>query len=161
MKITRIINQRTGQLSHLEIDDARITYRNFEGRGTDYNKEGDRNFALIIPDPELAEELREEGWNIKIKEPRTPDEEPFMFLPVKVGFNEYGPNIYLTSGNNQRELGPDTVSVLDRARLIRVDLDIRPYDWSRPGGASGRSAWLKGLHAEQELNRFARRYDEE
>lgn len=159
MKITRIINQRTGQLSHLEIDDARITYRNFEGRGTDYNKEGDRNFALIIPDADLAEELREEGWNVKIKEPRTPDEEAFMFLPVKLAFNEYGPNIYLYSGNNKRELNPATVGVLDRARLTRVDLDIRPYDWSRPG-ASGRSAWLKGMRAEQELDRFALGYDD-
>lgn len=160
MKITRIINQRTGQLSHLEIDDARITYRNFEGRGTDYNKEGDRNFALIIPDLDLAEELREEGWNVKIKEPRTPDEEPFMFLPVKLAFNGYGPTICLCSGNNERELGPDNVGVLDKARLTRVDLDIRPFDWTRPG-ASGRSAWLRGLRAYQEPNRFAARYDEE
>lgn len=160
MKITRVTNPRTGNLSHLEIDDARITYKNFEGRPTDYNKAGDRNFALVIDDPEVAEELRDEGWNVKIKEARTPDEEPFMYLPVKIGFNEYGPNIYLYSGNHKRVLGPETIGCLDRARLTRVDLDIRPYDWSRPG-ASGRSAWLRGLRAEQELDRFSAGYEYE
>ena len=155
MQITRISNPRTGMISHLEIDDARIVYRNFEGRGTDYNKEGDRNFAIVIPSQELAEELREDGWNVKIKEPKTPDEDVFMYLPVKLAFNDYGPNIWLHNRRVKRQLGPDTVGCLDRVRLASVDLDIRPYDWTRPNGDSGRSAWLKGLRANQALDRFS------
>ena len=42
----------------LQIDDARITYKNFKGEGTKYNRAGDRNFALIIPDKEIADDLK-------------------------------------------------------------------------------------------------------
>ena len=42
----------------LQIDDARIIFRNFRGEGGKFNKEGDRNFALIIPNEEMAEALQ-------------------------------------------------------------------------------------------------------
>ena len=50
----------------LQIDDARITYKNFEGRGDKYNRQGDRNFVLIIPEENMAQELINQGWNVKI-----------------------------------------------------------------------------------------------
>ena len=83
----------------LQIDDARIIYRNFSGAPSKFNREGDRNFAVVIPDQEMADRLVEEGWNIKIKPPREDGDEPFMFLPVKVKFNDHGPHVYLITGN--------------------------------------------------------------
>ena len=41
----------------LQIDNARITYKNFAGRGDKFNREGDRNFALIIPTTEFCDAL--------------------------------------------------------------------------------------------------------
>ena len=115
----------------VQIDDARIIYRNFAGAPSKFNREGDRNFAVVIEDQDIAEALTEKGWNVKIKPPREEGDEPFMFLPVKVKFNERGPRVYLQNslgGRNRVTLDEDTVGILDNVDITNVDLDIRPYD---------------------------------
>lgn len=144
---------------HLQMDDARLIFRNFEGRGDQYNREGDRNFAVIIPTQEMANALIDAGWNVTIKTPNAPGEEPFMYLKVKVAFNAYGPSVYLNSAGNPRTLTAETVGMLDKINLARVDLDIRPYDWTY-ANRSGRTAYLERIHVVQELDRFAARYAE-
>lgn len=149
----------------LQIDDARIIYRNFSGAASKFNREGDRNFAVIIPNQELADKLIDEGWNVKIKPPRDEDDEPFMYLPVKVKFNDRGPNVYLITGNKKNQLDEESISCLDDVDILSVDLDIRPYDWviqeGTPNEKSGRSAYLQSIAVVQELDRFAERYGEE
>ena len=144
----------------LQIDDARIIYRNFAGRGDKYNREGDRNFAVLIPDEKLADELVERGWNVKIKPPREDGDTPFMFLPVKIKFNDRGPNVYLKTGDTQNRLDEESVSILDNIDIISVDLDIRPYDWS-VNGKDGRTAYLQAIRVTQDVDRFADRYASE
>ena len=138
----------------LQIDDARIIYRNFAGRGDKYNREGDRNFAVVIPDEEMADELTNLGWNVKIKPPREDGDMPFMFLPVKVKFNDRGPNVYLKTGNVQNKLDEESVGLLDNIDIIGVDLDIRPFDWD-VNGKQGRTAYLQSIRVIQDVDRFA------
>ena len=138
----------------LQIDDARIIYRNFAGRGDKYNREGDRNFAVVIPDEEMARELADRGWNVKIKPPREDGDMPFMFLPVKVKFNDRGPNVYLKTGDVQNKLDEESVGLLDNIDIIGVDLDIRPYDWD-VNGKEGRTAYLQSIRVIQDVDRFA------
>ena len=138
----------------LQIDDARIIYRNFAGRGDKYNREGDRNFAVVIPDEEMADELTNLGWNVKIKPPREDGDTPFMFLPVKVKFNDRGPNVYLKTGNVQNRLDEESVGLLDNIDIISVDLDIRPFDWD-VNGKQGRTAYLQSIRVIQDVDRFA------
>lgn len=138
----------------LQIDDARIIYRNFAGRGDKYNREGDRNFAVVIPDEEMANELTNLGWNVKIKPPREDGDTPFMFLPVKVKFNDRGPNVYLKTGDVQNRLDEESVGLLDNIDIVGVDLDIRPYDWS-VNGKEGRTAYLQSIRVVQDVDRFA------
>jgi hypothetical protein len=138
----------------LQIDDARIIYRNFAGVGSKYNREGDRNFSVIIPNQEIADELIEAGWNVKVKPPRDEDDAPFIHLPVKVKFNDRGPNAYLKSGNNLVELDEESISCLDDVDILSVDLDIRPYDWE-VNGKTGRTAYLHAIRVTQEIDRFA------
>lgn len=141
----------------LQIDDVRIIYRNFEGRGDKFNREGDKNFAVVIPDKEIADRLIEEGWNVKIRAPREEGDDPFMFLPVKVKFNDRGPSVYLITGNSRNKLDDESVGILDNVDIESVDLDIRPYDWDI-NGKTGRSAYLQSMQVVQKVDRFADRW---
>lgn len=144
----------------LQIDDARIIYRNFSGTGSKFNREGDRNFAIVIEDSELADALINEGWNVKIKPPRDEDDDPFMYLPVKVKFNEKGPAVYLKTGKVMKNLDEELVSCIDDIDILSVDLDIRPYDWE-VNGKTGRTAYLQSMQVIQRVDRFAARHAEE
>ena len=147
----------------VQIDEARIIYRNFAGAPSKFNREGDRNFAVVIEDQDIAEVLTEKGWNVKIKPPREEGDEPFMFLPVKVKFNDRGPKVYLQNslgGRNRVTLDEDTVGILDNVDITNVDLDIRPYDWDVQG-KTGRTAYLQSICVTQEVDRFLERYAEQ
>ena len=147
----------------VQIDNARIIYRNFAGAPSKFNREGDRNFAVVIEDQDIAEALTEKGWNVKIKPPREEGDEPFMFLPVKVKFNDRGPRVYLQNslgGRNRVTLDEDTVGILDNVDITNVDLDIRPYDWDVQG-KTGRTAYLQSICVTQEVDRFLDRYAEQ
>ena len=144
----------------VQIDDARIIYRNFSGEGSKYNREGDRNFSVLIEDQEIADALIEAGWNVKIKLPREEGDTPFMHLPVKVKFNDRGPAVYLKSGARLVRLEEDGIECLDNIDILSVDLDIRPYDWE-VNGKTGRTAYLQSIHVIQDVDRFAARYEED
>ena len=144
----------------LQIDEARIIYRNFSGAPSKFNREGDRNFAVVIDDEEIKDALIEEGWNVKIKAPREEGDDPFMYLPVKVKFNERGPKVYLKSGKATNRLDEESVDCLDHVDIVSVDMDIRPYDWEVQG-KTGRTAYLQSIWVTQEVDRFADRFAEE
>lgn len=141
----------------LQIDDAKIIFKNFEGRGDKFNREGDRNFSLLIEDPDTADALVKEGWNVKIKPSRDEDEEPFMRLPVKIKFTDYGPNVYLRTGDRVNKLDEESIGCLDNIDIDSVDMDIRPYDWE-VNGRTGRTAYLQSMEVVQRIDRFAARY---
>lgn len=142
----------------MQIDNARIIFKNFEGRGDKFNREGDRNFSLLIEDPNTADAMIKEGWNVKIKEGRDEDEGPFMRLPVKVKFTDYGPRVYLNSAGNVTELDEESIACLDNIDIESVDMDIRPYDWD-VNGRTGRTAYLQSMEVIQRIDRFAARHN--
>lgn len=147
----------------LQVDGARITFRNFEGRKDKYNKEGDRNFALVITDEEIKDAMVEDlnefgvGFNVKVRAPREEGDIPFMYLPVAVKFNDYGPEIYLICGNKRTRLDKDSVGCLDRAIILNVDMDIRVYDEEGNYGPF-RKAYLQKMYVTIEEDRLAARY---
>lgn len=155
------MNLTIGPRGILQIDDARIVYRNFSGKQSKYNRPGDMNFALVIPDQDMANKLIEDGWNVKIKAPRHDGEDPFMFMTVKVKFNGRGPNVYLVTGNHRVKLDEESIGVLDNADAAEIDMDIRPYDWEMDDGKSGRTAYLHAMQFVQNVDRFTERFAEE
>lgn len=152
----------------LQIDDARIIHKNFQGRPSKYNRKGDRNFSVVIPNDEVTQLLLEQenkygkSWNVHIKAPKEDGEEPFRYLPVKVSFAGRGPRIYLRSGRARRPLSEDTIGILDEIDIDHVDLDIRPYDGDGAGlNGPFRSAYLSAMEVYQNVDRFEARYAEE
>ena len=141
----------------LEIEDARIVFRNFAGAADKYNREGDRNFAVVIPNEEIKEALVAEGWNVRIRDPRDDYDEPFMFLPVKVKFNSRGPGAYVKSGDSVTRLNEETIGMLDEIDIESVDMDLRPFDWE-VNGKTGRSAYLQNINVRQNIDRFGAMY---
>ena len=140
-----------------DIDGRQIIFKNFEGRGDKFNREGDRNFSLRIDDENTADALVKEGWNVRIKEGRDEDEGPFMRLPIKVKFTNYGPNVYLRTGDRVNELNEESIACLDSIEIDSVSMDIRPYDWD-VNGRTGRTAYLQSMEVVQRIDRFAARY---
>lgn len=151
---------------NLQVDDARIIFRNFRGEASKFNNAGDRNFSLVIPDQELADILTNAknsygiGWNIKVKDSVDSDDTPRMHMKVKVKFTGRGPRIYLVTGENHKELTEDTVGILDDINIASVRMDIRPYD-DVVNGKSFRAAYLVSMEVVQDLDRFAAEYERE
>ena len=51
----------------LVIENAQLIHKNFEGKETDFNRLGNRNFGVVIEDGNTAKEMAADGWNIKAK----------------------------------------------------------------------------------------------
>ena len=166
----------------LQIDNARIMFKNFKGEEGPYNREGERSFSLVIAggtlddgrsrEPrevtaeEMAEALMNEtnrygvGWNIKIKPAREEGEVPFMRLPVKISTKNRIPAIYVNSAGKVRRLDEDTMGIIDDIAIRSVNLDIRPFD-GEVHGSPHRTAYLDSIEVIQEIDRFTALYAEE
>lgn len=142
----------------LIMENAKIRFRNFAGRPDEYTREGDRSFALVIEDEELANKLREDGWNVKMRLPKEEGAEPWYYLKVKVNFDGIPPKIVEVTSRNRVALNEDTVGILDTAELKSVDVEVSPYHWEI-GGRRGITAYLKTMYATIEEDPFAAKYD--
>ena len=143
---------------NLTIENARILFRNFSGEASKYNRKGDRNFCVLI-DPETASMLKNDGWTIRYLKPRDEDDIPQPYMQVKVSFDNIPPQVILVTRKNKKALNEDNVEMLDWAELERVDLIIRPYNWS-VDGKSGVKGYLKTGYFTIVEDDFAARYED-
>lgn len=125
------------------IEDARIIFRNFAGKEGPMNRAGDRNFCVLL-DPEIAETLNADGWNVKVLEAREEGEEPQPYIQVAVSYKVRPPVIAMITSRGRTELDEDVVDLLDYADIVMTDLIFQPYNWEM-GGKTGVKAYLKSL----------------
>ena len=157
------------RMPQLNIESARIINKNFRGEerrhdGRVVNAEGDRNFGVVIDDPELAERLQTDGWNIKIRPPRDDDEgsQAMYYLPVKVGYGGYKPPkiVMVTERGKQNRLDEEMVGVLDESEILSADLTINPSPWS-VNGKTGIKAYVDVMYATIKQDHWASKYSDE
>ena len=141
------------------------SYRNFSGAPDSFNPAGGkRYFNFVIDDAEAAQQMREDGWNVKIKPPREEGDSPFCFLKVAVSFPKPGSkgrplDIAMFKAKGVNKLDEETVGLLDGAFITNANMTIRPYHWQTAGG-SGIAAYVQELHAWVKEDYFSSDYDE-
>lgn len=138
-------------------EDIRICFRNFSGKPSQFNSEGNRNFCMIFNDPNEAEQMRADGWNVKYLQPREEGDEPTPYMQVKVSFGPYPPKIVMITSGGQTLLDEDSVALLDAAEIVHVDLIVRPYTW-HVRGQSGVKAYAKAMYVTIAEDEFEKKY---
>ena len=134
------------QVQDLQIEGARIMFRNFKGEPDKFNPKED------------ARAIEEAGWNVKRLNPREDGDEPQAYLNVEVKFGEYfPPTINVISGRKHSRMDADTVGMLDWAEIDSVDLIIRPYVWEM-NGRTGIKAYLKKMWVTLVVDKFEEKY---
>lgn len=142
------------------VKDARIMFKNFQGRPGPYNREGVKGFAVIIP-PEEASNLERLGWPVKYLEPREEGDEGTYYVSVAVRFDIRPPKVVMITNHtkNQTKLTNDTVETLDFADILKIDLIVRAYDWEM-NQKSGRKAYLQTMYVTVEEDELEAEYAE-
>lgn len=138
------------------VEDARIIFRNFSGKEGQYNREGDRNFAVVL-DPDTAAAMLVDGWNVRQLDPREEGDDPTPYVSVSVNFNNRPPRVVLLTSTTRTQLDEASVEILDWADIKNVDLIARGYEWS-VNGKSGVKAYLQSLFVTIEEDALERKY---
>lgn len=145
------------RVDNIIIENAKLIFKNFSGKESAYNRAGNRNFCVVIDDPEQAQRLAGDGWNIKTLSSRDGEEDDSHYLQVAVNFDNIPPKIVMVTENADVELDGNTVNELDYADIANVDLIIRPYNWE-VNGKTGVKAYLRTMYVTIREDPFAKKY---
>lgn len=125
------------------LEDVKIIFRNFAGKEGMYNREGDRNFAVLLDAP-LANAMLKDGWNVKMLKPREEGDPEQAYLQVSVNFRGRPPRVVMITSRGRTPLDEGEVEILDWADIQTADLIIRPYEWA-VNGKTGIKAYLQSI----------------
>lgn len=141
-----------------KIEDAEIIFRNFAGTASTFNAAGDRNFAVKL-DNDIAQQMLDDGWNVKYLNPREEDDEQQAYIQVKIGYAAKPPRVVMITAltNRRTELSEDMIDTLDYADFVNVDLIARAYHWD-VNGKQGIKAYLQTMFVTVEEDELEQKY---
>lgn len=149
----------------VKIENARILFRNFEGREDRFNKLGDRNFCVLLDEVQAKELAEDYGLNVKTLRSREEGDPDEFYLKIAVGYKVKPPMLVMltTRPNPEVEGGFEVVRsdipesnchVFDWVDIDKVDLVFTASPWE-VGEKSGIKAWVNSLYvtiAQDELD---------
>ncbi len=126
------------------IEDAQLVFRNFSGREGQYNREGDRNFCVILP-PDVAKKMENDGWNVRYLAAREDGDTETPYIAISVNFKNRPPRIVMITSTARTHVDEESVEVLDWTDIRTVDLIARGYEWI-VNEKSGVKAYLQSMY---------------
>jgi hypothetical protein len=150
----------------IKIENARILFRNFEGREDRYNKLGDRNFCVLLDEVQAKELAENYGLNVKFLKSREEGDPEEAYLKIAVSYKIRPPKLVMltTRLNPEAEDGIEIVrtdfeenncQVFDWVDIEKVDLIFTASPWE-VNGKSGIKAYAHSVWVtivEDELDR--------
>ena len=125
------------------VEGAQLLFRNFSGAESQYNRAGDRNFTVVL-DPEAAEQMLADGWNVKYLAAREEGDEETPVIQVAVGYKARPPQVTMIAGKRRTLLDEDMIEILDHVEIDNCDLVARAYNWE-VNGKTGIKAYLQTM----------------
>ena len=140
---------------------AKLIFKNFAGKETQFNMAGKRNFSILIENKEEAERLIADGWNVK-KLKEKPDVPTAWHLKVNVRFDVRPPKVrtVTTVYGKQKctDVNEATISSLDWMEIEKTDLTIVPYNYNK-GAMHGTTAYLETMYVTPVVDELAQEYE--
>ena len=161
--VISVAPSRNGRPGNLTIENAKFFGRpNFAGEMNQF-KDSRPQFTVVIPN-ENADELRNLGWNVKtlMPKPDMEDQEPLSILRIMVdlkpGEQHEGPRVMVIQGDQREMLTAETAGILDRSRVLQLDVECRGWEYDREAAPGALSARAVAVVAVLEDNMLARKY---
>ena len=148
----------------ISIEDTKFIFKtNFAGDPEQDSYGSDkRKGNIIIPDEQMALDLRDAGFNVKQTKPKDPDDDNFIpryFVSITANYeSDWPPKIYLVSGKaNPVLLDETSVGIIDKVYVTNVNVILNTYCNPRTKKCS---LYIKTMYVEQDIESdpFASRY---
>lgn len=112
----------------------------------------ERKANLVIPDIDLARELIDDGFNVRLTKPRVGEEAGFVpryFVKVKLNYKStWPPKVYLVTDEDKSVLlDEESVACLDDIWVDRVNAVLNRYE-----GPNGKSLYVKSMEVYQKVD---------
>lgn len=139
-----------------------LHWANFSGMNGDYPNEMNSDIGIRFEDPEIFEELRQEGWPVVERENQKGELKRYLKLKINKDPNRgsgKGPNFLIVKGNKAREIDTtkDQNALLElddyrNTRIKYVDVLFSPYDKEHDGIVT--SAWVNKIRVYIDTDEF-------
>ena len=150
---------------NLVFEGVKLYYKNFGGIPKPGGPATTERSIGVVLEPDDAEKLKKEGWNIKYS---NPDEHGKIttYLPVILRYNKFPPVVEVYTSKGKTVMTEDTVGTLSGAIINTrpdgkpwCDLIVHPYKWETAGGKGVKAYLNKGRFGIMEDHSYARDWD--